>query len=64
MHFESEITKSISHNTWGRCYDLDFLRFLTTFGEKIGAFLKKQCYGQNFALFAFVLIQKRKLFRT
>jgi hypothetical protein len=35
--------------TWGRCYDHNFLRFLPTFSEKIGAFLKKQCYEQNFA---------------
>jgi hypothetical protein len=26
---------------WGRCYDHNFLRFLTIFGEKIGVFLKK-----------------------
>jgi hypothetical protein len=25
------------------------LRFLTIFGEKIGVFLKKQCYDQKFA---------------
>jgi hypothetical protein len=47
----------------GRCYDHDFLRFLTIFGEKIGVFLKNQCYDQNFALFAFVLSQKRQFFR-
>jgi hypothetical protein len=34
---------------WGRCYDHNFLRFLTIFGEKIGVFLKNQCYDQNFA---------------
>jgi hypothetical protein len=33
----------------GRCYDHNFLRFLTIFGEKNGAFLKNQCYGQLFA---------------
>jgi hypothetical protein len=32
----------------GRCYDHNFLRFLTIFGEKIGVFLKNQCYDQNF----------------
>jgi hypothetical protein len=32
-----------------RCYDHNFLRFLTIFGEKIGVFLKNQCYDQNFA---------------
>jgi hypothetical protein len=33
----------------GRCYDHNFLRFSTIFGEKIGVFLKNQCYDQNFA---------------
>jgi hypothetical protein len=33
----------------GRCYDHNFLRFLPIFGEKIGVFLKNQCYDQNFA---------------
>jgi hypothetical protein len=44
--------------TWGRCYDHNFLRFLTFFGEKIGVFLK-QCYDQNVAKFSFTLSQKR-----
>jgi hypothetical protein len=35
--------------SWGRCYDHNFLRFLTIFGEKIGVFLENQCYDQNFA---------------
>jgi hypothetical protein len=35
--------------TRGRCYDHNFLRFLTIFCEKIGVFLKNQCYDQNFA---------------
>jgi hypothetical protein len=29
--------------TWGRCYDHNFLRFLAIFGEKNGVFLKNQC---------------------
>jgi hypothetical protein len=37
----------------------DFRQFL---GEKIGVFLKKQCYDQNFALFSSVLSQKRRFF--
>jgi hypothetical protein len=40
--------------TWGRWYDNNFLRFSTIFGEKIGVFLKYQCYDQffqNLALF-------------
>jgi hypothetical protein len=32
----------------GRCYDYNFLRFSTIFGEKIGVFLKNQCYDQHF----------------
>jgi hypothetical protein len=34
---------------WDRCYDHNFLRFSTIFGEKIGVFRKNQCYDQNFA---------------
>jgi hypothetical protein len=48
--------------TRGRCYDHNFLRFLTIFGETIGVFLKNQCYDQNFAKFSFVLSQKRQFF--
>jgi hypothetical protein len=36
-------------NIWGRCYDHNFLRFLTIFGETIGVFLENQCYDQDFA---------------
>jgi hypothetical protein len=32
----------------GRCYDHNFLRFFPIFGEKIGVFLKYQCYDQLF----------------
>jgi hypothetical protein len=48
--------------TRGRCYDHNFLRFLTIFGEKIGVFLKNQCYDQLFSKFSFVLCQKRHFF--
>jgi hypothetical protein len=34
---------------WGRCYDHNFRRFSTIFGEKIAVFLKNQCYDKNFA---------------
>jgi hypothetical protein len=47
---------------WGRCYDHNFLRFSTIFGEKIGAFLKNQCYDQLFSKFRFVLSQKTPIF--
>jgi hypothetical protein len=36
---------------------------ITIFGEKMGVFLKNQCYDQNFAQFSFVLSQKRQFFR-
>jgi hypothetical protein len=42
---DKEFTKRIR----GRCYDSNFLRFSPIFGEKIGVFLKNQCYDQNFA---------------
>jgi hypothetical protein len=48
--------------TRGRCYDHNFLRFLTIFGEKIGVFLKYQCYDQKFSKFSLVLSQKRQFF--
>jgi hypothetical protein len=37
-----------SNTARGRCYDHNFRRFLPIFGEKFGAFLKNQCYDQNF----------------
>jgi hypothetical protein len=46
----------------GRCYDHNFLRFLTIFSEKIGVFLQNQCYDQNFVYFSFVLRQKTPIF--
>jgi hypothetical protein len=48
---------------WGRCYDDNFLRFLPIFGEKIGVFLKYQCYDQFFSKCSFVLSKKRQFFR-
>jgi hypothetical protein len=49
--------------TWGGCYDHNFLRFFPISGEKIGVFLKYQCYDQLFSKFSFVLSQKRQFFR-
>jgi hypothetical protein len=37
-----------TEQNWGRCYDHNFLRFSTILGEKIGVFLKNQCYDQFF----------------
>jgi hypothetical protein len=45
----------------GLCTGVDVM--ITIFGEKIGVFLKKQCFDQNFAQFSFVLSQKRNFFR-
>jgi hypothetical protein len=36
--------KHIQKFSRGRCYDHNFLGFWPIFGEKIGIFLKKQCY--------------------
>jgi hypothetical protein len=36
---------------------------LTIFGEKIGVYLKNQCYDQIFEKFSFVLSQKHQFFR-
>jgi hypothetical protein len=40
----------------------DFCKFLPIFGEKIGVFLKYQCYDQLFSKFSYVLSQKRHFF--
>jgi hypothetical protein len=48
--------------TRGRCYDHNFLPFLTIFGETIGVFLKYQCYDQIISKFGFVFSQKRHFF--
>jgi hypothetical protein len=49
--------------TRGRCYDHNFLRFSPIFGEKIGVFIKYQCFDQLISKFGFVLSQKRQFFR-
>jgi hypothetical protein len=49
--------------TWDRCCDHKFLLYLTIFGEKIGVFLKNQCYDQIIFLISFVFSQKRHFFR-
>jgi hypothetical protein len=59
----SELPTAKMSKIWGRCYDHNFLRFLTIFCKKFGVFLKNQCYDQNFAQFSFVLSQKRQFFR-
>jgi hypothetical protein len=54
--------KSRKIGSRGRCYDHNFLRFFPIFGEKIGVFLKYQCYDQLFSKFSFVSSQKRQFF--
>jgi hypothetical protein len=52
----------LSSVTRGRCYDHDFLQFLTIFGDKIGVFLKTNVminFIQNLALFS---VKKRQFF--
>jgi hypothetical protein len=47
-HFKNIFSEKLGKKQ-GRCYDHNFLRFLTIFGKTIGVFLKNQCYDQNFA---------------
>jgi hypothetical protein len=39
-----------------------FSAIFDDFRQKIGGFFKNQCYDQNFALFSFILSQKRQYF--
>jgi hypothetical protein len=54
--------KKLARVTSGRCYDNNFLRFLTIFVEKNGFFLKNKCCDQIFAYFSFVLSKKTNNF--
>jgi hypothetical protein len=47
---------------WGRCYDHNLLQMSQIIGEKIGVFLKYQCYEQFFSKFSFVLSQNVNFF--
>jgi hypothetical protein len=42
----------LDYETRGQCYDHDFRRFSTIFGEKIGVFIENQCYDHNFCRFS------------
>jgi hypothetical protein len=46
----------------GRCYDHNFLRFMTIFGEKVGVFLKNQCYDHIFLRFLTIFGEKIGVF--
>jgi hypothetical protein len=56
-------TMPMARVTMGRCCDHNFLRFFPILGEKIGVFLKNQCYDQFFPKLSFVLSQKCEFFR-
>jgi hypothetical protein len=45
----SSARSAMSVPTWGRWYDHNFLRFSTILGEKIGVFLRNQCFDQIYA---------------
>jgi hypothetical protein len=62
-YFSTYILKILLQSIRNRCYDHNFLRLLTIFGEKIGVFLKNKCYDQIFSKFSFILSKKRQLFR-
>jgi hypothetical protein len=47
---------------WDRCYDHNFLRFLPIFSEKIGVFLKNQCYDHFLCKITFCASQKRRFY--
>jgi hypothetical protein len=48
--------------TGGRCYDNNFRRFFPIFGEKIGVFLKYQCYDQLFKNLALFWVKNANFF--
>jgi hypothetical protein len=47
---------------WGRCYDHNFLRIWTIFGEKLAFFSKTNVLINFFQKFSLVLSQKRQFF--
>jgi hypothetical protein len=66
-------TKQSRRRIRGRCFDLNFLRnklaifsknnvMITIFCEKIGVFLKKQCYDHIFAKLSIRFSKKRQYF--
>jgi hypothetical protein len=64
-HCEINKSQLCAVDTWGRCYDHKFLRFLLIFGEKIKRYvciLKKQCYYHIFAKISRSLIFKIAIF--
>jgi hypothetical protein len=56
-------SKKLSPRIRDRCYDRNFWRFLTIFGEKIGVFLENQCYDQILAKASSSLGNKPQYFR-
>jgi hypothetical protein len=64
MYFpKTAISKSAKvRPIWGRCYDHNFLRFFLIFSEKIGVFLKYQCYDQFFQNLALFWVKNANFF--
>jgi hypothetical protein len=52
----------LDYETRGQCYDHDFRRFSTIFGEKIGVFIENQCYDQDFRRFSTIFGEKIGVF--
>jgi hypothetical protein len=53
----------MARDNQGSMFWSQFSAIFANFRRKMGVFLKKQCYDQDFEYFSFVLSQKRQLFR-
>jgi hypothetical protein len=54
---------NFERQTWGRCYDHNFLRFLPMFGKKLSFFSKTNAMITIFAKTSSSLSKKRQYFR-
>jgi hypothetical protein len=61
--FSAAIGRNSAHNSRGRCYDHNFLRFLPIFGEKMAFFSKTDVMITIFAKTNSSFSKKRKKFR-
>jgi hypothetical protein len=61
-HFPSGRTLKPKQGDLGPMLWSQFSAIFDNFRQKIGVFLKKQCYGKIFAQFSFALSQKRQFF--
>jgi hypothetical protein len=70
MHWFWQYSKCIGRHfgrffrkpVWGQCYDHNFRRFLTIFGEKIGVFLKKPMLWLKFCIILLCFESKTPIF--